>query len=331
MAYLIQAGLVLLLAVALPWVIMRMLIEALEKSPKAQAQNYAGRTVVYGLGIVWLVWAAILTAVQLSVQFGVQPELVYSFFGAPVLLVFVTFALGLFDDAYGTSESRGFKGHLKALAKGKLTTGGLKLFGISLMSFIVALQSAITMPWSTGTINPVNQPAAPTPVLIGLSLVAGASIALTSNFLNLADLRPGRASKVYLILLGVAFVGALITKPHEVVYVFNSVLLFVLLIGPVLAVLGFDLKERAMLGDAGANPMGAIAAYWILLQLNVVGLFVYFAIIVALNFASEKVSFSKVIAGNRALLWLDNIGRLTYDSPTPQKINKSSDEDGPKA
>ena len=70
-----------------------------------------------------------------------------------------------------------------------------------------------------------------------------------------------------------------------------------------------DLQETTMLGDTGANAAGALLGTslaandsWKLRLETTLG-------VVGLILASEKVSFSKVIAANPALNWLDQLWR----------------------
>ena len=70
-----------------------------------------------------------------------------------------------------------------------------------------------------------------------------------------------------------------------------------------------DLQETTMLGDTGANAAGALLGTslaandsWKLRLGTTLG-------VVGLILASEKVSFSKVIAANPALNWLDQLWR----------------------
>jgi len=303
-----------------------MLVPSLEASPKAIVTNYRGRKVFYGLGVAWLLWAG---SAMLA---GVAPELLADRSVIRILLLagplaLVAFALGAVDDAYGTADARGFKGHIKALLSGRLTTGGMKLFGLSLASLIVALVIEGLAPWGAVAVTGL----AGTFAKLGLGLLAGASIALTSNFVNLTDLRPGRALKVYLVLavLGVlstallfggnarAFDTSLAGRAIDVA----ALLLFAL--GPVIAVWRYDLGEVGMLGDAGANPMGAVAGLLIVAGLSLWGLAIYFIVIFGLNLASEKVSFSKVIAASPLLSRIDNMGRLPQDEH-PSEIAETS-------
>jgi len=145
-------------------------------------------------------------------------------------------------------------------------------------------------------------------------LLAAAGIALTSNFVNLTDLRPGRALKAYLVLgaLGVVIGGSFFAAYFQFTPsgVASAAIWAILLVGPALAVWRYDLGERGMLGDAGANAIGAVAGLLIVSGLPLWGLAIYAAVMLALNLASERVSFSKVIDSTPPLRWLDGLGRV---------------------
>jgi len=306
----------LLLGVAIPWLGMRMLVPSLSESPSATSPNYCGRPVFYGLGIAWLIWAgsAIVGGVVASGTGTMQTLAVLTLAGP---LALVAFALGVVDDAYGTSSTRGFKGHLKAMLGGRLTTGGLKLVGIGTACLVVSLVVGQVAPWGADGSGPTFARR-----LVGV-LVAGAAIALTSNLVNLMDLRPGRALKSYSVL---AVLGAVVcpiglrhlagASGQPAIVVVEMLALAVFAVGPVVATWRYDLGERGMLGDAGANPMGAVAGLLIVAGLPLWALLGYFAVVLGLNLASERVSFSQVIESNRALRWLDTLGRLPATAET---------------
>ena len=188
-------------------------------------------------------------------------------------------AFGAYDDRAGSGDRRGFRGHLGALRHGEVTTGAVKLGGIGITGIISAALAGVE--------DHVRGRAA--------GLVAG-----SANLLNLFDLRPGRAIKVAAVsgtLLGVAGQDG-VAAP----------------LGAALALLPEDLGERAMLGDAGANALGAmlgVAAAGLSRPARIVLL----AGIAGLTAASEKVSFTKVIARTPALNWLDMLGRRPPSQP----------------
>jgi len=319
-----------LLGVVVPWLGMRMLAPSLRLSEKAQATNFHGRQVFYGLGIVWLIWAgcAIIGGVFAAslVSASVLPILTLA---GPLALV--AFALGAVDDAYGSGSDRGFKGHLKAMARGRLTTGGMKLVGIGLASLVVASVLSGISPWGAGDNGNV------TPIRVLSSLVAGAAIALTSNLFNLLDLRPGRALKSYALLSPLALVSVAVglsiaagwsSTRGAAGMALDALVLGLFLIGPFVAVYRYDLGEEGMLGDAGANPMGAVVGLLIVSGLPLVGLLAWTALVFVLNLASERVSFSAVIEGNSALRWLDGLGRLP-DLPKDEVPEAEKDTGNP--
>lgn len=283
----------------------RLAFPALRNNEKAQTLNYAGRSVSYGLGIVWIFF---LLGELAFIAVGPKFKLIdpYPISLSSLILIMVAMVLGFIDDVYGSGESRGFKGHLKALAQGKLTTGGLKLFTISGACLLVAATSPLTAKLSS---NLLGAPSglSHTLVALGYGVLAGAAIALSTNFINLCDLRPARAQKAFLLL---AIVGALIAWIHF--GWLNALLVIVVALAPVIAVFGLDAHEVGMLGDTGANPFGILAGCLVVFSfgLNLVGLACYLVIMLALNLASEKVSFSKVISSNKLLTKLDNLGRL---------------------
>jgi UDP-GlcNAc:undecaprenyl-phosphate/decaprenyl-phosphate GlcNAc-1-phosphate transferase len=182
-------------------------------------------------------------------------------------------AFGGYDDIAGSGDRRGFRGHLGALARGEVTTGAVKIGGIGATGIAAA------------AVN--GGPAAD--VAINAALVAG-----TANLLNLFDLRPGRAIKVVLAAGGpLAAAGAPVAAP----------------LGAALALLPEDLGERAMLGDAGANALGAMLGAAAAGRLSRTSRLAILAGATALTAASEVVSFTKVIQRTPALNWLDMLGR----------------------
>ena len=199
-------------------------------------------------------------------------------------------AFGTYDDLAGSGDRRGFGGHLGALRHGEITTGAIKLGGIGV----------------TGMVSAALAGGSPADVVINAGLVAGGA-----NLLNLFDLRPGRAIKV------AAASGALIATGGAV----SSAAALAPLppVAAALALLPEDLGERAMLGDTGANALGATlgAAATVLPRPARIALL---AGIAGLTAASEKVSFTKVIERTPALHWLDMLGRRPAHQPPAMMI-----------
>ncbi|WP_084958179.1 hypothetical protein [Thermoactinospora rubra] len=191
-------------------------------------------------------------------------------------------ALGAYDDLYGTASSKGFKGHLGALARGEVTSGAVKILGIG----ATGLASAALV--SRGPVD---------------TALNGALIAGSANLANLFDLRPGRAIKVGL-LAGAPLLAASLLRDRPAAAALAAVPL-----GAAGALLPEDLGERAMLGDAGANALGALLGLAAATQLGRPGRLAVLGTVAALTAASEKVSFTRVIAGNRVLNKLDMLGR----------------------
>jgi len=187
-------------------------------------------------------------------------------------------AFGGYDDLAGSGDRRGFRGHLGALRHGEVTTGAIKLGGIG----VTGLASAAIAGGSTAD------------VVINAGLVAGGA-----NLLNLFDLRPGRAIKVAVASGALIAAGGSVTGRHAGVAA---------PLAAGLSLLPEDLAERAMLGDCGANALGAM------LGAAAAGLprparIALLAGITGLTAASEKVSFTKVIERTPALRRLDALGR----------------------
>lgn len=332
----------LLVAWLVPAWVMERFLRALERSGTV-VTNYRGREVVPGLGVAWLVWAvgfAVLSAllnlvfptaeVLLAESLETRGALFWPVPVLPTLLVTGAFALGLMDDVFGDAGSRGFRGHLGALREGTLTTGALKMFGVGVLAIAAGASAVFRAGRSTVLPRIPQQPGWSVAAGLGVWVLATLVIALAANLVNLADLRPGRALKVYSLLAGL---GVLCTAwllwhtygetsgirgpvPGAPLWALaGALLLAVSLLGPVLAVWRYDLGERAMLGDAGSNAMGALAGYVLASNLPLWLLAVAAALLIALNLASERVSFSRVIEATPLLRWIDGLGRLQTDRP----------------
>ncbi|PKQ38861.1 MAG: hypothetical protein CVT59_01950 [Actinobacteria bacterium HGW-Actinobacteria-1] len=311
---------VLVTCVAVPVAFMRMLAPSLAQGRRVS--NYRGRQVYAGLGIVWIIWAgcAIVCGVATAAIDDGTALVALTLIGP---LALVAASLGLVDDAYGTVTDRGFRGHFRALARGRVTTGMLKLIGIGAASLVVAAILGQIAPWQTGLSGIAS---------VAAFLLAAAAIALTANVVNLTDLRPGRALKVYalLVVIGVAFVlaaslsGTSLGASPSALAVLSSLSLLLALLGPVFAVWRYDLGEHGMLGDAGSNAMGAVAGAVFVLGAPLWALALYAAAMLVLNIASEKVSFSAVIERTGWLHRIDRLGRGAETDATSESQESSA-------
>jgi UDP-GlcNAc:undecaprenyl-phosphate/decaprenyl-phosphate GlcNAc-1-phosphate transferase len=200
-------------------------------------------------------------------------------------------AFGGYDDLAGNGSNKGFRGHLGALRKGELTTGAVKLAGIGAVGLAAAV---IAGDPANGAADRIVGRRAVTAALADTVINAGL-IAGGANLLNLFDLRPGRAAKVALIaggLLAPAGTGASAAP-----------------LAAAAALLPEDLGERAMLGDAGANALGAMLGTAAATSLPRPARLAALGVVTGLTAASEVVSFTKVIERTGPLRRLDMLGR----------------------
>jgi UDP-GlcNAc:undecaprenyl-phosphate GlcNAc-1-phosphate transferase len=187
-------------------------------------------------------------------------------------------ACGAADDLLGDTGTRGLGGHLAALADGRVTTGNLKIVGIGAAGLLAAATAT-----GTGIVR---------------SLPAGLVVALAANTANLLDLRPGRVGKVAL-LVGVPM--TLAGGPGS--------RLAGVATGSAAGLLPADLAERTMLGDTGANALGALLGLATVTGASRRRVYAVLGLLAGLTAASEVVSFSAVIDRNQPLRHLDRLGR----------------------
>lgn len=212
-------------------------------------------------------------------------------------------AFGLVDDLTedSTTRTKGLRGHLGALAHGELTTGGLKVLGIGASALVGA---AIATPVR---VTPASARSGGRRSTAGWVLdvaTSGALIAATANLINLLDLRPGRALKAAsLAAVPLAIVGG------------QGAGLAAAVIGAGVGVAPGDLAERDMLGDSGANALGALLGTAVVLSTPPAARLALLAGAVGLTVASERVSFTKVIAATPVLRELDAWGRRPVPGP----------------
>lgn len=255
-------------------------------APELERENYRGHRLPTGAGVL-LVVAVVgiegVLALGSALDWNLPVETVLG--RHLVLLGALGFGLlGLLDDLLGQGQSGGFRGHLTALARGRLTSGGVKLLGGGALALVIA---------SLATPDP------------GLRLLAdGALIALAANLGNLFDRAPGRCIKVSVLTFGVLLVGVG-AKPELVGTA--------IVVGAGLGLLWADLRERLMLGDAGANVLGAALGIGAVLTATPTARTVVLVVVLALNLLSEVVSFSKVIDSTPPLRAFDRLGRLPVD------------------
>ena len=241
-------------------------------------QNYRGVQLPFPGGVA-IVAAAVIALVplalldQLTDGDAIRPE-----FGLVAIYPFGVALLGLIDDLLA-GRPRGWRGHGAAVLRGGFSTGALKAVG----SLGLALYVLSRFDYENGEY-----------------LLAVALLVLTTNLFNLLDLRPGRSAKAFVLLGAGLTVATWDARPLLVLGLFAA---------PVLVAGLYDLRERAMLGDTGANLIGGVAGLWLVLTLDTAGQAVALAVVLALTVYGEFRSLSALIERTPLLRDLDSIGR----------------------
>lgn len=181
--------------------------------------------------------------------------------------------LGLLDDALGDSGPRGLRGHFLLLwRQKKISTGVIKALGSGAIAlWVVFSQEGGLLDW----------------LLILLSV----------NFINLLDLRPGRAVKGTAFLLFLSLFLSL-----------SDYRLLAATAGILLAYTRYDLQGLVMLGDTGSNTLGMICGL-VLMPAPATAKAVLVAMLALFHLLAEKYSFSVLIEKNALLRGLDRWGR----------------------
>jgi len=125
--------------------------------------------------------------------------------------------------------------------------------------------------------------------LLATRRVSGALlVGLAANALNQLDTRPGRALKAYL--------AAAIPLDAPV--------------GVAVLLLPYDLREMAMLGDAGSNALGALLGLNSVERFTGRGRWVAIGALAGLTILGERTSIGAWIERTPGLAWIDRLGRV---------------------
>ncbi|MGN6371510.1 MAG: hypothetical protein ACTHM1_00745 [Solirubrobacteraceae bacterium] len=266
-----------LIAAALAPATLRMLVEKNQMRP-----NYRGRRLPFPFGIA-IVAAGLFALAPLAVLERLDvPAVLHPATFAVVIYVLGVALLVFVDDMLGDERARGWRGHGRAVLEGRLSTGALKAVGsVGIALYATSLLGLPTGRW----------------------LLASLVLVLSTNVFNLLDLRPGRAVKAFSLLGAGLALGTLNLTPLWTIGLFA---------GPALVAGVYDVRERAMLGDTGANLLGALAGLWLVLALSSAGQVVAAVLLLAVTVYGELRSITSLVERTPGLRELDSWGRPSH-------------------
>ncbi|HYT78997.1 MAG TPA: hypothetical protein VEQ37_07035 [Actinomycetota bacterium] len=247
--------------------------------------NHRGVLVSGGLGLP-IALAVVPPGVMVLLVITARGTHVEGFLWAMLGAATLVFLAGLLDDLL-PGGPRGLRGHVLLVSRGSISTGLIKaaagVMGGALVAFLVPGRSVLDR-------------------TLGIVVIAGAA-----NLWNGFDVAPARAVKLFLLA----------AVPLAVVHPTGTLLRA---IGAVLPAGWVDLRERAMLGDAGANFLGFLAGAHLYLyaDLSLWALCVAAVASIGLNLAAETVTLSRIIEATAPLRWFDRLGRLPVPQTEPE-------------
>ena len=277
------------------WIVCRGIFSA----PVFVRDNYRGHRLPTAGGIIIVASLVLIEGVRSLVgsigigrSAGIDPARTLT------LMALVGFALlGLIDDLAAVGTDRGFRGHVRSLGDGRLTTGAVKLLGGGFLALVLAGPAGDFGGHSSGL------------RAFGWLVCDALVIALSANLANLFDRAPGRVNKVAMACFALIAVGASVGGGGRLRLLIGPAVV----VGAALALLVADLREHLMLGDAGANALGAVLGLSVVLSNRPIIRFGVFVGLSIMNALSEFVSFSRIIEAVPVLRMLDRFGT------TPQR------------
>ncbi len=286
----------LLVSLAVAVILAPALLRALSAGGHTRA-NYRGRALPFPFGVLALA-AALIALIPLTLLARLASTQVFHPELVPIAVYALgVLALGLLDDTLardghdgdrgersggdGHAPPRGWRGHGAAALRGELSTGMLKAAG-SLGLALLAM-SYLGLP-------------------NGRWLLATGVLVLATNVFNLLDLRPGRATKAFVAFGAGLTIGSSDLRPLWALGLFAA---------PALVAGVYDLRERVMLGDTGANLLGALAGLWLVLTLSGTGQLIALVLLAGITVYGELRSISALIERTPGLRQLDSWGRPT--------------------
>lgn len=240
-------------------------------------ENYKGHTIPVSMGITFIP-VIIINAIVFNFFFRNDPNAQQLSLVFLVGIMTIT-AIGLVDDLMGNRDILGFKGHIKSLLRGKLTTGGLKAIVGGFISLLIG---------SLFSFHIVE------------IMVNAFIIALFTNLINLLDLRPGRAIKGF---LSISILFIFIGLSGEVRTILISFIAYAI------AYLPQDIKAKSMMGDVGSNALGIILGIVVVVSYTIITKYIILGLLVLVHIITERYSLTEIIKKSFILNFLDELGR----------------------
>ncbi|HHV39165.1 MAG TPA: phospho-N-acetylmuramoyl-pentapeptide-transferase, partial [Tepidimicrobium sp.] len=255
-----------ILSAILAYIIVPMVFHMLLQNDNTMESNYRNNKVPICMGLTFIFVQVISIGIIIILN---RKDILY--------IVYYLFALvsmglvGLLDDLIGDNKTKGFKGHIGSILRADLSTGAIK----AITGFTVALFVSIV------TTNTIIE------IIINMLIIA-----LFTNLVNLFDLRPGRASKLFILISIIMLYTSFIKHFNFLLFSFYGILL---------VYIPMDLNERAMMGDVGSNALGVTLGIFCFLTHSLSIKYLYLLVLIVTHIASERVSFSKIIEDNKIL------------------------------
>ncbi|MDF2680969.1 MAG: UDP-N-acetylmuramyl pentapeptide phosphotransferase [Brevibacillus sp.] len=280
------------IGLGIPVLVHRSLLSFVLKKLRARGMhrvNYRGLEVMTAGGVM-LVSSSVIALLGMLVYVGTMTTEISAWKEGMLLgagMIAVAF-WGWQDDCASDQQTKGFRGHFGMLWREKRMTSGIwKVWGGGSTAVVIALALGPSSLWTW--------------------IIAASLLAISPNVLNLFDLRPARAMKVFWLLLIAAMVIGYCSEGLESSYRHGLWQLPVMMATCLL--FRHDAGGRIMLGDTGANALGFCAGYLFVLGTPLLAQVVILLLFICLHILAEFISISTMIERFRWLKRIDRWGR----------------------